>query len=149
VIAKYFTLRSLNIADAQLRLIYVKAKVEQPSEPLTVTKSARSAPPLKADTSIPASLIAHMVLAYYPPNQSDPLILDNLNPTILPASKRQDLIPVFSFNSISLFPANAGLSPSSRSVLASKEQTKEPGISGLSSLAGICYDALHAEGFDE
>lgn len=40
----------------------------------------------------------HMVLAYYPTPGADPLILDNLNPRVLPASQRSDLVPVFSFN---------------------------------------------------
>jgi hypothetical protein len=39
-----------------------------------------------------------MVLSYYETPQSEPLILDNLNTEIYPASSRTDLSPVFSFN---------------------------------------------------
>ena len=46
---------------------------------------------------------AHMVLAYYPQPNADPLVLDNLNKQILPASRRSDLSPVFSFNSAGLW----------------------------------------------
>ncbi|RXJ71885.1 sulfate adenylyltransferase [Veronia nyctiphanis] len=70
-IAKYFTLRELGIDDDKLRLIYVKA--------LNLNQF-------------------HMVLAYYPRPGDDPLLLDNLDPEIKDASKRQDLFPVYSFN---------------------------------------------------
>ena len=40
---------------------------------------------------------AHMVLAYYPTPNAEPLILDNLISDIRPASRRPDLVPVFSF----------------------------------------------------
>ncbi len=70
-IAKYFTLRELGIADAQLKITYVKA--------LQLNQ-------------------AHMVLAYYPEPGAEPLILDNLINDILPASERPDLAPVYSFN---------------------------------------------------
>jgi len=70
-IAKYFTLRELGVPDEKLRITYVKA--------LELNQ-------------------AHMVLAYYETPDSDPLILDNLIKEILPASERQDLLPVYSFN---------------------------------------------------
>ena len=41
---------------------------------------------------------AHMVLAYYETPSAEPLILDNLISDIKPASKRTDLVPVYSFN---------------------------------------------------
>jgi len=41
---------------------------------------------------------AHMVLAYYPRPDADPLVLDNLEDRVRPASQRTDLIPVYSFN---------------------------------------------------
>jgi hypothetical protein len=41
---------------------------------------------------------AHMVLAYYPEPDAEPLILDNLEDGIRPASERTDLVPVYSFN---------------------------------------------------
>ena len=69
--AKYFTLRQLDIPDAKMRLTYVKAvKLKQP----------------------------HMVLSYYAKPGADPLILDSLVKTILSASERPDLIPIYSFN---------------------------------------------------
>ncbi|WP_158174450.1 transglutaminase-like cysteine peptidase [Grimontia hollisae] len=70
-IAKYFTLRELGIDDKKLRLVYVNAiKLNQ----------------------------FHMVVAYYPTPSSEPVLLDNLDPEIKKASKRQDLLPVYSFN---------------------------------------------------
>jgi len=42
---------------------------------------------------------AHMVLGYYASPSAEPLILDSLTSVILPASRRPDLVPVFSFNS--------------------------------------------------
>ena len=70
-IAKYFTLRDLGVPDEMMKITYVKAlKLNQ----------------------------AHMVLAYYPSPDAEPLILDNLINEIKPASQRQDLAPVYSFN---------------------------------------------------
>lgn len=77
-IAKYFTLLSANVDMPQLRLIYVKARLGGPSSSIVQ---------------------AHMVLAYYSSPDAEPLILDNLISDIRPASRRQDLTPVFSFNS--------------------------------------------------
>jgi predicted transglutaminase-like cysteine proteinase len=70
-IAKYFTLREMGIPAERLRLTYVKA--------LELNQ-------------------AHMVLTYFATPDADPLVLDNLNGDILPASGRQDLLPVYSFN---------------------------------------------------
>lgn len=70
-IAKYFTLLLMQVPMDTLRITYVKTN-----------RFNR----------------AHMVLAYYPTTKSEPLILDNLNANILPASKRPDLIPIYSFN---------------------------------------------------
>lgn len=50
---------------------------------------------------------AHMVLAYYPTPDAEPLILDNINKTILPASQRPDLLPIYSFNAEGLWLAKA------------------------------------------
>lgn len=80
VIAKYFALRKLGVPDKRLYLTYVKA--------------------LKQN-------VAHMVLSYFVTPKSTPLILDNYNPQILPAGKRRDLLPVYSFNANSLFLSNA------------------------------------------
>jgi predicted transglutaminase-like cysteine proteinase len=46
---------------------------------------------------------AHMVLAYYSTPDAQPLILDNLNQLIKPASDRLDLRPVYSFNAETLW----------------------------------------------
>ena len=70
-IAKYFTLLKMGVPSIKLKIVYVKSK--------TLNQ-------------------AHMVLAYYPKPDSEPLILDNIKANILPASKRPDLIPVYSFN---------------------------------------------------
>jgi predicted transglutaminase-like cysteine proteinase len=70
-IAKYFLLKELGIPISRLRMTYVKAvKLNQ----------------------------AHMVLAYYPRPDAEPLVLDNLEDTVRPASQRKDLVPVYSFN---------------------------------------------------
>lgn len=39
-----------------------------------------------------------MVLAYYPTPSSVPLILDNIDKEIKPATERTDLLPIYSFN---------------------------------------------------
>jgi len=82
-IAKYFTLRELGVPDEKLRITYVKAGRSQ----------WLSSPE------------AHMVLAYYPYPDSEPLILDSLDPAIEPASQRTDLQPVYSFNGTGLWVA--------------------------------------------
>jgi predicted transglutaminase-like cysteine proteinase len=73
-IAKYFSLVAVGMPAARLRLVYVRARLDD------------------------GPLQAHMVLAYYPPDGGEPLVMDNLNEEILPASRRADLHPVFSFN---------------------------------------------------
>ena len=73
VIAKYFALRANGIPAEKLRLTYVKS--------------------FQAD-----KIENHMVLAYYPTADAEPLLLDNLLPQMLPASKRPDLLPVYEFN---------------------------------------------------
>jgi len=83
-IGKYFSLIHLGIAPEKLRFVYVRAKVG-PAE--------RS--------------IAHMVLGYYSSPDAEPLVLDNLKDAILPASKRRDLTPVFSFNATGVFAPGA------------------------------------------
>ncbi len=70
-IAKYFLLKELGTPVRQLRITYVRAA--------TLNQ-------------------AHMVLAYYPNPDDDPLILDNLEDGVRPASQRSDLVPVYSFN---------------------------------------------------
>ena len=78
-IAKYFSLLAAGMPAARLRLVYVRAVLDD-------------GPPQ-----------AHMVLAYYPPTGHDTLILDNLVDEIVPAVQRSDLTPVFSFNSEGLW----------------------------------------------
>lgn len=75
-IAKYFSLVAMGIDISKLRIMYV-----------TIIKDKQ----------------AHMILTYYPDANGQPLILDNINPRILPASKRQDLKPVYSFNDTGLW----------------------------------------------
>lgn len=77
-IAKYVSLRSMGIPLDKLRLTYVRANTGGISQ-------------------------AHMVLAYYASSRAEPLILDNLVSDIRPASRRNDLYPVFSFNSEGLW----------------------------------------------
>lgn len=81
-IAQYSTLRSLGIPDEKLRLIYVKAQI---------------------GNSYKSQTQAHMVLGYYSSPDAEPLIIDSLIEKVLPASKRSDLTPVFSFNSAGLW----------------------------------------------
>ncbi|MDD0809480.1 transglutaminase-like cysteine peptidase [Curvibacter sp. RS43] len=78
-VAKYLMLKELGVPIERLRITYVRA--------------------LRLNE-------AHMVLAYYPTPDADPLILDNLNPVIRPASQRTDLEPVYSFNDDDLWLAN-------------------------------------------
>ncbi|MCL1148386.1 transglutaminase-like cysteine peptidase [Shewanella sp. 10N.261.52.F9] len=70
-IAKYFTLLQLGVSEDKLRITMVKA------------------------TSVNQY---HMVLAYYETPASIPLVLDNLDKQIKPATQRTDLLPVYSFN---------------------------------------------------
>jgi predicted transglutaminase-like cysteine proteinase len=85
-IAKYIFLKILNVPNEKLRLTYVKAQL--PLDGAVVVR-------------------AHMVLSYYATPQSDPLILDNLIPNITPASSRNDLTPIFTFNDKGLWVGNS------------------------------------------
>jgi predicted transglutaminase-like cysteine proteinase len=75
-ISKYFTLVSMGVGEDSLRITYVKSLKR--NEP-------------------------HMVLAYYPSAEAEPLILDNLSQKIQPAGERPDLVPVYSFNGADLW----------------------------------------------
>ncbi|MBE0622286.1 MAG: transglutaminase-like cysteine peptidase [Burkholderiales bacterium] len=80
-IAKYFALKELGVPIERLRITYVKAvRLNQ----------------------------AHMVLAYYPSPTGEPLILDNLEHWVRPASERTDLVPVYSFNDEDVLLARQG-----------------------------------------
>jgi len=89
-IAKYFTLLNVGIPNDQLRLVYVKARIGGPNS---------------------AIVQAHMVLAYYPAPNAEPVVLDNLITDIRPASRRPDLTPVFSFNSQGIWQGAGGMDP--------------------------------------
>lgn len=86
-IAKYFTLLLLGIPEENLRLIYVQARLGGVNSSITQ---------------------AHMVLAFYPAPEAEPLILDNLINDLQPASRRPDLQPVFSFNRQGLWQGASG-----------------------------------------
>jgi len=60
---------------------------------------------VRAHVGGPGSTVtqAHMILSYYPQPGVMPLVLDNLVTSIRPASARQDLTPVFSFNMQGVF----------------------------------------------
>jgi predicted transglutaminase-like cysteine proteinase len=79
-IGKYFSLKEVGVRSDRLRISYVKS--------------------LEYNQ-------AHMVLAYYSSPGAEPLILDNINKTILPASQRPDLLPIYSFNGDSLWLAKS------------------------------------------
>jgi len=80
-IAKYYTLKELGVPVEKMNLAYVKA--------------------LEYNQ-------AHMVLTYYPKPRATPLVLDNINGEILPASKRTDLLHVYSFNGDKLWLSKMG-----------------------------------------
>ncbi|MBI4742707.1 MAG: transglutaminase-like cysteine peptidase [Betaproteobacteria bacterium] len=82
-IAKYYSLRLAGVPVNKMRLIYVKANRGNGAE-------------------------AHMVLAYYSSPTAEPVILDNLEAAIRPASQRPDLTPVFSFNSRGIYSGVGG-----------------------------------------
>lgn len=77
-IAKYFTLRAMGIPDKKLRITYVRA--------------------MHLDKT-------HMVTTYINNPGDEPLVLDNLDKSIKPASERPDLSPIFSFNGTELWMA--------------------------------------------
>ena len=96
-IAKYFTLKELGVPVSRLRLVYARTW---------------------------RSPVAHLVLAYYPDPRADPLILDNLEGSIQPASDRPDLIPVYTFNDEDLlWPQEGG--PTVRLSAASNRKWKD------------------------
>ena len=87
-IGKYLTLKDLGVPIQKLRITYVRALNRNES---------------------------HMVLAYYPEPDAEPLILDNLTGEILPASQRTDLEPIYSFNDDDLWLEGGGSSKSGKS----------------------------------
>lgn len=94
-IAKYVSLLSLGMPPSQLRLIYVKARIESAGQ---------------------TTYQAHMVLGYYEDVAGEPQLLDNLVPEIQHAGSRTDLVPIFSFNGEGLWAGGtlSGSDPSAR-----------------------------------
>lgn len=76
-VAKFLTLLQLGVQEEKLFLTYVKA--------------------------IGYAETAHMVVSYYPKKGGEPFILDNYNKQILNATKRTDLLPVYSFTAKDLY----------------------------------------------
>lgn len=76
-VAKYLTLMQLGIPAKKLFLTYVKAM------------------------GYPEA--AHLVVSYYKAPGTIPFVLDNYNKKILPATRRKDLIPVYSFTANDLY----------------------------------------------
>lgn len=71
VIAKYLALRYLGVEAERLYFSYVRSlRFKEP----------------------------HMVLSYFETPQTVPLVLDNTNRRIFPATKRSDLVPIYNFN---------------------------------------------------
>ncbi|MDD3529733.1 MAG: transglutaminase-like cysteine peptidase [Gallionellaceae bacterium] len=97
VIAKYFSLLLAGVPPERLRLTYVKARIGGKHSNVS---------------------IAHMILGYYPAPDEEPLVLDNLLHDLRLASQRQDLTPVFSFNSEGLWVGNSAGKPASGSSVA-------------------------------
>lgn len=93
VFAKYFTLvNELNIDSKKLFFTYVKSKQKK---------------------------VSYMVLTYYKTKKSIPIILDSINYKALPASKRQDIVPIYSFSAKS-----AGLNKSQKSKFKASQSLK-------------------------
>ncbi len=80
-IAKYYTLKALGVDISKMSIAYVKA--------LDYNQ-------------------AHMVLTYYSSPRAEPVILDNLIPQIKRASRRKDLLHVYSFNGDNLWISKKG-----------------------------------------
>jgi len=76
-VAKFLTLLQLGVPEGKLFLTYVKAKGY-------------------ADE-------AHMVVTYYKKKGTVPFVLDNYVKKIMPATKRNDLVPIYSFAANDLF----------------------------------------------
>ena len=76
-VAKFLTLIQLGVPEKKLFLTYVKA-IGYPEQ-------------------------AHLVMTYYKEPGTVPFVLDNYNKVILPATQRNDLIPVYSFTADDLY----------------------------------------------
>jgi predicted transglutaminase-like cysteine proteinase len=76
-VAKFLTMIQIGVPEDKLFLTYVKA-VGYPEA-------------------------AHLVVTYYRTPGDIPLVLDNYNKAILPAARRKDLVPVYSFTANDLY----------------------------------------------
>ena len=76
-VAKFLTMMQLGVPEQKLFLTYVKA-IGYPEA-------------------------AHLVVTYYQKPGAVPFVLDNYNKRILPATQRNDLIPVYSFTANDLY----------------------------------------------
>src|SRR5262249_28591683 len=74
-IAKYMTLRQLNISQEKLLICYMK--MQKPEKTCD---------------------LPHILLTYTQSPQSVPLVLDNFKKAILPLNERTDLTPLYCFN---------------------------------------------------
>lgn len=93
VFAKYFTLvNELNIDSSKLFFTYVKSKQKK---------------------------VSYMVLTYYKTKKSIPIILDSINYKALPATKRLDIIPIYSFSAKS-----AGINKNQKSKFKASQSLK-------------------------
>ncbi len=97
-LAKYFSLVAMGMPISKLRLVYVRALLDGPRSPGQ----------------------PHMVLAFYGSPGAEPLILDNLVYDVRPASRRPDLVPVFSFNTEGMWQGVNGQSTGDASSRLSK-----------------------------
>lgn len=80
-IAKYFSLKERGVPVEKMRIAYVRhLRLNEP----------------------------HMVLVYYPQPDADPLVLDNTDKEVKPASRRPDLAPVYSFNDDDVWSEKSG-----------------------------------------
>ena len=113
--AKYFTLRKMGIQASRLRLTYTERQ---------------------------SNLTPHMVLAYYPSADADPLILDYLDKTIRPLSQRQDLRPVYSFDAEQLWLMQSDASRQIQQQLA--RPLEDPEVSALLLIRPVAItDTVH------
>ena len=76
-VSKFLTMIQLGVPERKLFLTYVKA-IGYPEA-------------------------AHLVVTYYKKPGAVPLVLDNYNKAILPATRRKDLVPVYSFTANDLY----------------------------------------------
>jgi len=112
-LAKYFSLKFSGVPVSKLRMVYVKAKIGG------------------ADSKVTKP---HMVVTHYATPDAEPLVLDSLINEIRPASRRTDLIPIFSFNSEGVWAADGNKS--------------QPGDASHLSKWGDLLDKMKKEGFE-